>query len=109
MSEIMARFGVPEDRRSEVSNPLPRPHRGCGRDGPRGEVVALSTRDPPAESLVTVREGPHTRFVLVDEGLDDPVGVVYVPALVRSWAATPACGTSPRTSRRCRRTCRSAT
>lgn len=88
MGEIMARFDVPEDRRSEVLNALALDRiEVADVMVPREEVVALSTRDPPEESLTTIREQPHTRFVLVDDGLDDPVGVVSVPALVRSWAA----------------------
>jgi CBS domain containing-hemolysin-like protein len=59
---------------------------------PREEVVALSARDPPEESLTTIRGQPHTRFVLVDEGLDEPVGVVSVPTLLRSWAALGSTG-----------------
>lgn len=88
MGEIMARFDVPEDRRSEVLNALALDRiEVADVMVPREEVVALSTRNPPEESLATIREQAHTRFVLVEADLDDPVGVVYVPALVRSWAA----------------------
>ena len=87
LGTVLEEGDLPDERRDEVMNAL-----AIDRIEvedvmvPREEVAALSLGDTSETTLATLGETPHTRFPLVDGSLDDPVGVVYVPALVRDWA-----------------------
>ena len=52
---------------------------------PRDEIIALSSINAPEESLQIAAEHTLSRFPLVDGTLDEPVGTIYVPLLLRNW------------------------
>ena len=49
----------------------------------REAIVALSINDDIEANLKLVEERPHTRFPLIDGELEEFVGIVYTPSLVR--------------------------
>lgn len=83
MGEALANVGLSEERREEVVNAL-----AIGEIPvadvmvPRADIVALSTTATLAENRDRIREAPHVRLPLVGDALDDPVGVVYTPAVL---------------------------
>ena len=85
MGSVLTSMDIPAERRREVINALAidRIHvEDIMVD--REDIVAVSTERSYEENLDTMRESPHTRFPLVGESLDDVVGVVYVPSLLKS-------------------------
>ena len=91
MGGVLANLDVSDERRDEIINAIAidRIH-AADIMVARDDVVALSTRKSVAENLETIRANAHTRFPLVESGLDDAVGVVYLPGFVRSQAALEA-------------------
>lgn len=84
MGDILASMDLPADRRDEVFGAIAIDRlevRDVMVD--RDDVVALSTAETTESNLETARERPHARFPLVGEDLDDPVGTIYVPALLQ--------------------------
>lgn len=83
MGDVLARGGLSRDRRREVLAAL-----AIGdtpvRDVmvPRDEVVWLSARDDAETVLSKLRANVHTRYPLVEEGLEDHVGTIYAPAVL---------------------------
>jgi len=53
---------------------------------PLEAVTALSTTADDAENARRVAETPHTRYPLVGETVEDLLGIVYVPELLRAGA-----------------------
>lgn len=88
MGSILSSMDLPDDRRHEVINAIAI-DRILVQDimVDRADVVAVSTADAAEENLSVIRENPHTRFPLVGDTLDDPVGIVYVPELLRRLEA----------------------
>lgn len=83
MGDVLARGGLSLDRRREVLAALAigdTPVREVMV--PREEIVALSVRDDAETVLAKLRANVHTRYPLVDEGLEDPVGTIYAPAVL---------------------------
>lgn len=75
---------LPEERTEEVINALDIGEMDVRsvmveREG----IVALSTESTLDENLKLIEERPHTRFPLISDDLDDFVGIIYTPALVR--------------------------
>jgi CBS domain containing-hemolysin-like protein len=88
MAGLMQHEDIAEDRREEVLRALEigtlPVHRVMV---PREEAVVFSTRRDLAANLRTAQDAPHSRFPLVDASLDELVGIVYVPVLLRHWDA----------------------
>ncbi|MFC6724232.1 CNNM domain-containing protein [Halobium palmae] len=84
MGDALANLDLPDERRREVMNALAidRIQASDIMVG-REDVVAVSTTQSTEENLEVIRETPHSRFPLVGEDLDVPVGTVYVPALIQ--------------------------
>jgi CBS domain containing-hemolysin-like protein len=83
MGDVLTTMDLPRERRREVMNALAIDQiQTADIMVDRDDIVAVSTAHSPAENLDAIRETPHTRFPLVGEGLDDVVGIVYVPSLV---------------------------
>lgn len=75
---------LPEERTEEVINALDIGEMDVRnvmveREG----IVALSTESTLDENLELIEERPHTRFPLISDGLDDFVGIIYTPTLIR--------------------------
>jgi IMP dehydrogenase len=51
---------------------------------PLGEMTVLSTTADDTTNAQRVAETPHTRYPLVGESVDDLLGIVYVPELLRA-------------------------
>ncbi|WP_158056600.1 CNNM domain-containing protein [Halorussus halophilus] len=84
MGDVLGNMDLPAERRREVINALAIDRiEAADIMVQRDEVVPVSTRATTEENFETIRETPHTRFPLVGAGLDDPIGTIYVPALVR--------------------------
>ena len=84
MGSVLSSMDLPDERRREVINAIAIDRIQVDDIKiDRGDVVAVSTARSAEENLDTIRRTPHTRFPLVGEGLDDPVGIVYVPELLR--------------------------
>lgn len=86
MANLLRTQGLPVERRQEVMNALTigeRPVREIMI--PREEVVALSTQNSLEENLQLATDRPHSRFPLVNRTLDDVVGTIYAPTLLRDW------------------------
>jgi CBS domain containing-hemolysin-like protein len=49
----------------------------------REAIIALSVDNDIEDNLQLVEERPHTRFPLIDGDLEEFVGIIYVPTLVR--------------------------
>ncbi len=49
----------------------------------RGKIVTLSTEQNFEENLEIIQQRPHTRFPLIDGELDEFVGIIYTPVLLR--------------------------
>jgi len=62
---------------------------------PRTDVVALSIPVTAEDVARAVRESGHSAYPVVNEGLDDVVGVLYVNDLFRTRRTTPAEGREP--------------
>jgi CBS domain containing-hemolysin-like protein len=84
MGDVLTRMDLPDERRNEVINALAidRIH-VSDIMVPQDAIVAISTERSTEENFDAIRETPHTRFPLVGEGLDDPVGTVYAPSLIQ--------------------------
>ncbi|NIS37327.1 MAG: DUF21 domain-containing protein, partial [Actinobacteria bacterium] len=84
MGETLARHGLDAERRDEVIRALDIGHLPAEAVMvDRDAVVALSTETSGSEALERVRESPHVRYPLVGADLDDYVGVLYAPELLR--------------------------
>jgi CBS domain containing-hemolysin-like protein len=91
MGSVLANLDLPTERRREVINALAIDRiRAADIMVPREDIVAVSTSNSTAENFETIRTTPHTRFPLVGESLDDPVGIIYVPALLQNQDALEA-------------------
>lgn len=86
ITELMRAQDVPGDRREEVVQAL--------RIGeleirevmvPREKVAVLSTANTPQENLAIAAQHAHSRFPLVEDSLDEALGTIYVPLLLRDW------------------------
>ena len=88
MGSVLGNLDVTDERREEIINAIAidRIH-AADLMIPRDEVVALSTERSVEENVETLRANAYTRFPLVGSTLDDVVGVVYLPAFVRSQDA----------------------
>ena len=86
MGSVLSSMDLPDERQREVMNTI-----AIDRIEvedilvDRDDVVAVSTADSVEENLDVMRETPHTRFPLFGESVDEPVGVVYVPELLRRF------------------------
>ncbi|ESP89938.1 CNNM domain-containing protein [Candidatus Halobonum tyrrellensis] len=91
MGGVLANLDVSEERRDEITNAIAidRIHAADIMIA-REDIVALSTERSVAENSETIRANAYTRFPLVGSDLDDLVGVVYLPAFVRSREALEA-------------------
>jgi putative hemolysin len=49
---------------------------------PRTELAWIDRTDTPAEIVATLTEAPHSRIVVCDGGVDNPVGVVWAKDLL---------------------------
>ncbi|GGN99398.1 hemolysin family protein [Haloarcula pellucida] len=94
LGSVLNEGGLSEERREEVLAAL---HAGDQqvRDVmvPAEDMVVLSTSLDETENARRVAETPHTRYPLVGEDLDDFLGIVYVPELVREHGEEPIDGT----------------
>ncbi|MBX0322778.1 hemolysin family protein [Halomicroarcula sp. F13] len=94
LGSVLSEGDLSEERREEVLAAL---HAGDQqvRDVmvPRDEMVVLSTTLGETENARRVAETPHTRYPLVGESLDEFLGIVYVPELVREQGEEPLDGT----------------
>ena len=77
---------VPEERQREVLNAL------VAGDVPvstvmvdREEIATLSTTNTPAENLAVMNDHSYSRYPLVDEGLDEFRGIVYLPTVASRY------------------------
>lgn len=87
MGDVLANMDLPTERRREVINALAIDRiEVADIMVERDDIVAVSTEASTADNFETIRETPHTRFPLIGAGLDDPVGTIYVPALLRDLA-----------------------
>lgn len=87
MGSTLANLDLPDERRREVMNALAIDRiQASDIMVDRERVTAVSTTRSTEENLEIIRETPHSRFPLVGDDLDDPVGTVYVPALIRHEA-----------------------
>ncbi|MFB6200910.1 MAG: CNNM domain-containing protein [Halorhabdus sp.] len=83
MGSLLRGSGMPSERRQEVLNAIAIDRLEVEDIMiPRESIVAMSTDATIETNLERIRGTPHTRFPLVDASVDDPVGVVYVPALL---------------------------
>ncbi|SFL15457.1 Hemolysin, contains CBS domains [Halogranum rubrum] len=84
MGNVLSNLDLPTERRREVINALAIDRISAADIMiPREDIVAVSTSKSTAENFETIRNTPHTRFPLVGASLDDPLGVIYVPALLQ--------------------------
>jgi CBS domain containing-hemolysin-like protein len=86
LDSVLDEGGVPEDRQQEVMNALvvgDVPIRGTMV--PREEIAALSTSDSMEEIRATIGDGPHSRFPLIGESIEDFRGVVYLPSVLNRF------------------------
>ncbi len=88
MGETLDKGDLPDERREEVLNALSIGDTTVkeimvGRD----EIVALSTADDWETNAERMQNSPHSRFPLVDDGLESFEGIVYAPALLRQLSA----------------------
>lgn len=84
LKDVLERGGLGRERRREVLRALEIedvPVRSIMV--PRSEVVALSTRRTLEENFRVVSRHPYIRFPLVGSGLDEVLGTVYAPILLR--------------------------
>mgnify|MGYP000504206764 CR=1 FL=1 len=91
MGAVLASMDLPADRRDEVMGAIAIDRLQVadimvGRE----DVVAVSTEEPLEAALDRMREQPLTRFPLVGADLDERVGVIYVPTLLRHLDALEA-------------------
>lgn len=84
LRDVLERGGLDRERRREVLRALEIEDQPV-RDimVPRSEVVALSTRRTLEENFSVVSRNPYIRFPLVGSGLDEVLGTVYAPVLLR--------------------------
>ena len=83
LDSILARGGLPDERRQEVLNALDIGEQPVGDVMvPRETIVALRVTDGPETNLDRIASHPHTRYPLVGETLMDFRGIVYTPMLV---------------------------
>ncbi|MDS0295487.1 CNNM domain-containing protein [Halogeometricum luteum] len=88
MGSVLGNLDVSEERREEIINAIAIDRiQTSDVMIDRDDIVALSTEKSVAENVETIRSSPLTRFPLVGGSLDDVVGVVYLPAFVRSQDA----------------------
>jgi len=88
MGTALSSAGVSEERREEVINALEIGDRTVEEIMvPREDILALSTADDVETTLARIGESPHVRFPLVGDDLDDFVGIVYTPAVLRELDA----------------------
>jgi CBS domain containing-hemolysin-like protein len=86
MAGMMQEQNIPADRRQEVLRALEIGTLPVRRVMvPRDEAVVFSTQRSLQENLRTAQDAPHSRFPLVDASMDEVVGIVYVPILLRHW------------------------
>jgi CBS domain containing-hemolysin-like protein len=84
MGDALANLDLPDERRREVMNAVAIDRIEVGDIMvDRESIVAVSTNQSREENLEVIRETPHSRYPLVGESLDDPVGIIYTPALLR--------------------------
>lgn len=86
MASLLRMQDLPVERRQEVMNALTigeRPVREIMI--PREKIVTLSTQNSLEENLQIATDHPHSRFPLVNGSLDDVVGTIYAPVLLRDW------------------------
>ncbi len=85
---LLSKGEVPEDRREEVLNAL-RLDEITVRDimVPWSEVRSLHVGEPRAKQETKLRRNTHTRLPLVKNG--EPVGMVYIPALLQQLEENP--------------------
>lgn len=84
LRDVLERGQIGEERRREVLRALEIEDQPV-RDimVPREDVVALSTGRSLEENFRVISAHPYIRFPLVGSGLDDVLGTVYAPALLR--------------------------
>ncbi|MBV0924371.1 hemolysin family protein [Halomicroarcula limicola] len=84
LDSILSQGDIPEERREEVLAAFQVGDREV-RDVmvPAADIVSLSLTDDGEANAHRVAETPHTRYPLVDGGLDEFLGIVYVPELFR--------------------------
>ena len=83
LDSVLDEGGLSEERQQEVLNALvvgDVPVRGIMI--PREEIATLSTSDSIEEIRETIGDGPHSRFPLIGEELEDFRGVVYLPSVL---------------------------
>ena len=83
---VLGDTDIPEERQREVLSALVAgdvPVRTVMVD--REDVVALSTKNTPAENLAVVEEHSHSRYPLMGENLDDFRGIVYLPTVTNRY------------------------
>ncbi|MFB6119024.1 CNNM domain-containing protein [Halosegnis sp.] len=84
MSERLRGLGVSSERRDEVLNALAIDEiRVSDIMIDRENIVAVSTVDDIETNVERMAESPHVRFPLVGESIDEFVGIVYTPAVLR--------------------------
>ncbi len=88
LSDLLEEGELTRERREEVIGALDadeRPISDILVD--RADIVSLSTTASPAENFERIRDTPHTRFPLVNGGLDSFEGVVYAPSIIDNYEA----------------------
>ena len=88
LSDLLEEGELTRERREEVLGALDadeRPISDILVD--RADIVSLSTTASPAENFERIRDTPHTRFPLVNGGLDSFEGVVYAPSIIDNYEA----------------------
>lgn len=84
MGNALAGIGIPADRREEILGAL-----DIGTmtvDSimvDRDDIVAVSTTDSLERNIDRMGHSPHVRFPLIGEELEEFLGVVYTPAILR--------------------------
>lgn len=88
MGDALSNVGVSADRREEVLAALDIGEmRVADVMVDREEIVYVSTETDLETNLDRMGATPHTRFPLVGEDLEDFIGIVYTPAVIRHRTA----------------------
>jgi CBS domain containing-hemolysin-like protein len=88
MGSILSNSGLPEERRREVINAIAIDQIDAGNIMvDRAQIVPLSTTDDPAGNLAVIEQTPLTRYPVVEDDLDEPVGIVYTPQVLQHYDA----------------------